>query len=84
MEQILQPPSENAKISIKSGQIKRIVHHPAGYLYGFITPDDRSADIYFGENQVDTALLPSLNEGLYVTAEVEMTGRGRRACRVWH
>ena len=65
------------------GHIKRVIRILSGYLYGFILPDDGCEDIYFGENQVDAALLSRLAEGLDVNVEVEKTARGPRARRVW-
>ena len=67
----------------KQGYIKKTIRNLAGYLYGFIVPDDGSEDIYFGEDQVEKGLLLNLKEGVVVIAEVDMTPRGPRAVRVW-
>ncbi len=84
---LLEQLSENKEISLitfrKSGKIKKTVRNLSGYLYGFISPDDASDDIYFGQDQVDEQLIPKLAEGLSVWAEVEMAARGPRAKRVW-
>jgi len=82
-EQFAQMYPVNSEIVRKKGSIKRILRKPAGYLYGFITPDDGSAVIYFGEDQVDASLLSRLTEGQHVDIEVEMAVRGPRARRVW-
>ncbi len=81
-EQLSEKRPVSLQIALKTGCIKRLIRNLAGYLYGFITPDDESEEIYFGENQVDAALLPALVEGQQVTVEVEMTARGPRARRV--
>jgi cold shock CspA family protein len=59
--------------------IKRLIQKPAGYLYGFIAPDDESEDIYFGEESIGKNLLPNLVEGARVRAEIELSARGPRA-----
>ncbi len=67
----------------RSGKIKKTVRNLSGYSYGFISPDDDSDDIYFGQDQVDEELIPILAEGISVWVEVEMAARGPRARRVW-
>jgi tetratricopeptide (TPR) repeat protein len=67
----------------KKGVIKRIIDRSTGEFFGFITADDGSDDIYFGQNQVDRMLLPNLTEGLAVLVDVEVSKRGPRAkCQV--
>jgi tetratricopeptide (TPR) repeat protein len=82
-QQLSEPHQVSSQTLPKVGQIKRVIRNLAGYLYGFIIPDDGSEDIYFGESQVDAPLLSQLAEGLYVNVEVERTARGPRARRVW-
>jgi len=72
--------SKNPK---KRGSIKCVIQKESGFRFGFIVPDDGSKEIYFGENQVERALLPKLRNGLRVVAEIEIAPRGPRARRVW-
>jgi tetratricopeptide (TPR) repeat protein len=68
---------------VKNGTIKKLLHKPTGYLYGFITPDDAQEDIYFGEESINRTLLPELTEGAKVKVNVELSARGHRARNVW-
>jgi len=62
---------------LKQGSVKCIIQHPTkGYLYGFIAPDDGTADIYFREGYVD---LSELTDGVRVEVEVEQGPQGPRA-----
>jgi cold shock CspA family protein len=56
----------------KTGYIKKILRHKKGYLYGFITTDDGSSDIYFNERIIDSSLMPKLVEGMKVSVEIEI------------
>ena len=67
----------------KTGQIKKILNHEKGYLYGFIKTDDGSPDIYFNDRIIDPALLSKLGEGLKVVVEIEVREMGPRAKRIW-
>ena len=82
-EQLIQNRQTSTTAMTKSGHVKNTIRNLSGYLYGFIIPDDASADIYFGQDQVDEEVIPKLTEGLSVWAEVEMAARGPRAKRVW-
>src|SRR5262249_46759977 len=67
------------RLVVKTGSIKRLLNKPSGYLYGFIALEDKSEDIYFGEESISKSLLPNLIEGARVRAEVELSARGPRA-----
>ena len=54
----------------KHGTIKKILHHPKGYLYGFITADDGSADIYFRQEAMACEVLAKLTIGTCVEVDV--------------
>src|SRR5260370_772316 len=82
-EQLSEPHQVSSQPLLKLGHIKRLIRNLSASLYLFLIPDDRSEDIYFGESQVDAALLSQLAEGLHVNVEVEKTARGPRARRVW-
>jgi len=73
----------SAKVIKKKGVIKIILQQQSGFRYGFITPEDNGDDIYFGESQVTSELLPILKKGIAVVAEIELLDRGPRAKRVW-
>jgi len=82
-DQLSEDKEVSSVIIKKPGHIKKIVRNFAGYLYGFIATDSVTGDVYFGQDQVDTELLPSIAEGLSVWVDVEMAARGPRARRVW-
>ena len=65
------------RVVLIQGMVTRIIRHPTrDYLYGFITPDDGGADIYFREGYVD---LCGLSEGVRVEVAVEQGPEGPRA-----
>ncbi len=74
--QLTGPPKKTTPLITLSGHIKRIIHHPRGYRYGFITPDDGSADIYFKEPQIE---IGPLSPGMQVEADVMQQSHGRIA-----
>ena len=61
---------------VVQGTVKRVLRHQRGYVYGFITPDDGGADVYFREGYVGVS---GLVEGVRVEVEVEQAPQGRRA-----
>jgi len=67
------------EVILKQGTVKCIIHHRQGYLYGFIAPDDGSADIYFREDYINVDCLLSLAEGIHVEIEVKRGPIGPRA-----
>jgi tetratricopeptide (TPR) repeat protein len=78
-QQIAKEYPVSLQTTFKTGIVKRLIRNRAGYLYGFIEPDDQTNDIYFGEESIAQSLLPILTEGAKVSAEVELSARGPRA-----
>lgn len=72
---------ENASLN-KQGVIKRLIPHPRGHRYGFITSDDASGDIYFQERDVQPDALPDITEGARVEFDVLLVGQRLQAKNV--
>jgi tetratricopeptide (TPR) repeat protein len=82
-EQLAESHQVSLETIIKTGNIKRLLRKPSGYIYGFIVPEDEGEDIYFGEESIARSLLPNLVEGAKVRVEFELSARGPRAQHVW-
>jgi len=75
-DQFSSPPKETARTVFKQGLVKFIKYHVEDYRYGFITPDDGSADIFFREGFIPPDCLSKLREGTLVEVEVKQTPKG--------
>ena len=63
--------------SIKKGTVKHIRYNTEQRCYwGHITPNDRTADIYFRERFIDSDCIAQLKPGAIVEVEVEQTAKG--------
>jgi tetratricopeptide (TPR) repeat protein/class 3 adenylate cyclase len=72
---------ENASLN-KLGVIKRIILHPRGHRYGFITPDAAGGDIYFQERDVQPENLMNITDGARVEFDVLLVGQRLQAKNV--
>ena len=62
---------------IKKGTVKHIRYNTQQRCYwGHITPNDRTADIYFREGFIDSDCIAQLKPGAIVEVEVEQTAKG--------
>jgi tetratricopeptide (TPR) repeat protein len=62
---------------IKKGTVKHIRYNTQQRCYwGYITPNDRTADIYFREGFIDSDCIAQLKPGAIVEVEVEQTAKG--------
>jgi len=63
--------------SIKKGTVKYIRYNTQQRCYwGHISPNDRTADIYFREGFIDSDCIAQLKPGASVEVEVEQTAKG--------
>jgi tetratricopeptide (TPR) repeat protein/cold shock CspA family protein len=78
-EQLSDAGEQRDGFAVVQGMIKVVLRHSRGYRFGFITPDDGSADIYFREGFIDPECLSRLAKGIRVEVQTERAHPGPRA-----
>jgi tetratricopeptide (TPR) repeat protein len=73
------PPKQTFITVVKQGAVKFIKYHERGYRWGYVLPDDGSADIYFREEFIDADCISQLAQYTRVEVEVQQTPKGSRA-----
>jgi tetratricopeptide (TPR) repeat protein len=65
------------------GIVKKLIHKPTGYLFGFIISEEINGEIFFNQKMLMKDDLPKIVVGLPVLFEIDPNSNNPKAKRVW-